>query len=60
MRELVLMNRGAESMNVPSEKVQAYLDEGWKEVSRKPLDPVAAKTDAAESAPVEKPKGKGK
>lgn len=52
-------------MNVPSEKVQAYLDEGWAEVSRTPLEPVAVETVAepkivAPAPKVEKPKAKGK
>ncbi len=57
MRELVLMARGAEQMNVPVEKVQAYLDEGWREISRSqpqpvaPVEPVAVET-VTESAPV--------
>lgn len=65
MNELVLMTRGSESMNVPSEKVQAYLDEGWTELSRTPLEPVSVETVTesmpAVSAPkVDKPKAKGK
>ena len=61
MREIVLMTRGSEQMNVPSEKVQAYLEDGWTEVSISPSEPVAVET-VTESAPVEPApkKGKGK
>ena len=65
MNELVLMTRGSESMNVPSEKVQAYLDEGWTELSRTPLEPVSVETvtesETVVPAPkAEKPRAKGK
>ena len=65
MRELVLMARGSEQMNVPSEKVQAYLDEGWTELSRVPLESVSVETVAESKIVVpapkaEKPKAKGK
>lgn len=62
---LVLMARGSEQMNVPLEKVQAYLDEGWREISRsqpQPAAPVAVET-VTESVPLlkeDKPKAKGK
>jgi len=35
--DLVLMERGFDSMNVPGEKVTEYLAAGWKEISRKPV-----------------------
>lgn len=62
---LVLMARGAEQMNVPLEKVQAYLDEGWKEISRSPLPPatpvaVETVTEFALESKEDKPKVKGK
>jgi hypothetical protein len=37
-KELVLMERGFDSMNVPGEKVTDYLAAGWKEISRKPMN----------------------
>lgn len=57
--ELVLMEKGPDSMYVPGEKVAAFLADGWKEISRKPRNPesVAVETPAAEPAPQ---KGKGK
>lgn len=62
-KELVLMERGFDRMNVPGEKVQEYLAEGWKEISRKPIEAASApkKKPAApaNSAPAEK-KGKKK
>ena len=65
MSELVLMTRGSESMNVPSEKVQAYLDAGWTELSRTPLESVSVETVAESKIVVpapkaEKPRAKGK
>lgn len=32
--EVALMARGEERMNVPTAKVQEYLAQGWKEISR--------------------------
>lgn len=37
MADLVLMEKGAEQMNVPSAKVDLFLQNGWKEISRKPM-----------------------
>lgn len=59
---LVLMARGAEQMNVPLDKVQKYLDEGWKEISRAPMAtsaPVSAETPAAPLPKAKLPKGSG-
>ncbi len=33
-REVVVMKRGEATMNVPADKVQSWLDEGWIEISR--------------------------
>jgi hypothetical protein len=49
-KELVLMTRGFDRMNVPGEKVQEYLAAGWREISRKTVaaenKPAAAKKTA--------------
>jgi hypothetical protein len=37
MAELVLMERGAESMFVHPHQVAEYVGNGWKEISRKPI-----------------------
>jgi len=55
MPELILMERGAELMHVPPDKVATYLAAGWKEISRGPMStdsavPVEAAT-LAEEAP---------
>lgn len=47
---LVLMARGSETMNVPTDKVQQYLDEGWKEISRTPM-PVALEVTVSAETP---------
>lgn len=65
MSTLVLMTCNGESMNVPEDKVEAYLENGWKEISRSYQDaepePQKAHTAAvsAETAePERKVKGK--
>jgi hypothetical protein len=56
--ELVLMERGFDSMNVPGEKVTEYLAAGWKEISRKPREAGVEKKPKAATPKAEKPKGK--
>ena len=47
MAELVLMEKAGARMNVPADKLQEYLDGGWKEISREALaDAEAAKEEA--------------
>lgn len=60
--ELVLMERGFDSMNVPGEKVTEYLAGGWKEISRKPRDAGLEKKSVAvlPEPKAEKPKAKPK
>ncbi len=53
MAELVLMEKGPASMNVPAEKVQAYLADGWKEISRKAVPDEPVKPKVKDPAPVD-------
>lgn len=55
MRELILMERGSERLYVPSEKAQIFFDQGWKEISRKPMDDSVAVETAMESAVESRP-----
>ena len=63
-QQLALMKRGEATMFVPVAKVPAWEAEGWKEISRPPIEAApkavqqVAKSIAAPA--VEKPKGKGK
>lgn len=37
MAELILMERGAEQMNIHPEQLEQYLQAGWKELDRKAI-----------------------
>ena len=60
---LIFMRRDGEEMNVPAEKLQAFLDDGWVEISRQKMDEGPAEAAAVEQLPdeeSEEPKAKGK
>jgi len=64
MDEIVVMQRGEATMNVPIAKVQEYLDNGWREIRRYEAQFEKAETpseaNAAPEPKAQKPKGKGK
>lgn len=64
MAALVLMARNSERMNVPVSKLDDYLAQGWREISRVEMAESRVSTETREDvepAPkAEKPKGKGK
>jgi len=51
MSQLILLERGAEQMNVPPEKLQQFLGEGWKEISRTDIPAEATNKKAGDDKP---------
>lgn len=62
-QQLALMQRGEATMNVPVSKVEEYLKDGWKEISRTEpitLAPLPPELAAELSAPPPEKKGRVK
>lgn len=67
MAELVLMQKGEATMNVPSAKFAEYLAAGWREISRVSVEsaapavvevPEADEAEDVDDAAPKKPRGK--
>jgi hypothetical protein len=56
--ELVLMEKGPATMNVPPDKVQAYLNNGWTITGRSPEPQPLKAVDIIEPTPEGKPAGR--
>ena len=61
MSEHALMKKGEATMNVPPDKVQAYLADGWTVIQApEPSKAEAPRAAAAEEAPAPEKKTRGK